>query len=198
MRPLRRPWLGTVEMRTYLRAPRSGDFTPIEEVSRSDRKVDLTGGVRLVVNGRVMIDVDQWTETDWLWPSFANMVRAFNCGARYAVSLFPDAPVRFMIGAQQSSMVVLGYEGHERRRAVADKQVFFEAFCRAGLDYADHAERLGHHVPDLRAPLVECLDGLYHAEHWPTVLQACLGRNPDAITTEAEARAILDVPRLGW
>lgn len=198
MRPLRRPWLGTVEMRTHLRTSRSGDFTPIENVPRSKRKADLTGGVRLVVNGRVMIDVDQRTDTDWLWASLAHMVRGFNRGEWYAVTWFPDAPVRFMIGAQRSNMVALAYEGHERRRAVADKHVFFEAFCRAGLDYVHHAERLGHHVPDIRTPLVECLDGLYHAEHWPTVLQACLGRNPDAITAEAEARVVLDVPRLGW
>ena len=81
------------------------------------------------------------TDTDWLRVSFTRMVQAFNRGEWYAVSLFPDAPVRFVIDAQRSSMVVLAYEGHERRRAVTDKPLFFEAFCRAGLDYADHGGR---------------------------------------------------------
>jgi hypothetical protein len=198
MRPPQRPWLGTVEIRTYLRTSRRADFSPIEDVARSRHATDLTGGVRLVANGRVMIDLDQWTETDWLWASFAQMVQTFHRGGSYAATWFPDAPVRFMIGAQRSSMVCLAYEGHERRRAVADKDVFFGAFCRAGIDYADNAERLGRSVPDVREPLVEVLDGLYDAEPWPKVSPSCLGRHPDAIAAEAEARAALGVSRLGW
>lgn len=200
MRPdRRRPWLGTVEMRTYLSVNRQ--FVPIEEspVPKNWSGYEA-GAVQLVVNGRTIIGQEQWDDIEPLWMLLAGLVTMIGKGASYATVSFPDQPIPVGIALQADDLVVVVCgRGEHRRRAVADKRTFFEAFCRAGIDAFDQFERLGggRHAALARQSLVECLDDLYQGE-WPNLRTTrCIGVEK-AAAAEGEAKAFFGVHRLAW
>ncbi|GHH66493.1 hypothetical protein [Promicromonospora soli] len=200
MRPdRRRPWLGTVEMRTYLSVDR--EFVPIEEAPVPKHWSGYEGGaVQLVINGRSIIRPESWDDIEPLWMLLAGLVTAIGKGASYATASFPDQPIPVGIALQADDLVVVVCgRGQHRRRAVADKRTFFEAFCRAGIDAFDQFERLGggQHAALARQSLVECLDDLYQGE-WPNLRTTpCIGVEK-AAAAEREAKAFFGVQRLSW
>lgn len=194
-----RPWLGTVEMRTYLSVDR--ELVPIEEspVPKNWSGYEA-GAVQLVVNGRTIIGPESWDDIEPLWTLLAGLVTTIGKGASYATASFPDQPIPVGIALQADDLVVVVCgRGEDRCRAVTDKRRFFEAFCRAGIDAFDHLERLGggRHAALARQSLVECLDGLYEGE-WPNLRTTRrIGGEKDA-AIEREAKAFFGVHRLSW
>lgn len=192
MRPeRRRPWLGTVEMRTYLYVDR--ELVPIEEspVPKNWSGYEA-GAVELVVNGHTIIGPESWDDIEPLWMLLAGLVTTIGKGESCATASFPDQPIPVGIALQADDLVVVvcGH-GEDRSRAVADKRTFLEAFCRA--------ERLGGgwHAALARQSLVECLDGLYQGE-WPNLRTTrCIGVEKTA-AIEREAKALFGVQRLSW
>ncbi|GAA1856964.1 hypothetical protein [Myceligenerans crystallogenes] len=191
-----RLWLGTVEVRTFLTTGRDL-LIPIEEAPKPRSwKRGRGGSVEIVVNGRAVVARETWDDIEWLWSSLARMIATLNGGSSYATELpYLDQAIDAGIAHQADDMVVLVC-GHrdDRRRAVADKHTFFDAFTRAGLDAFDHLERLGggRHAGG-REALVDCRHGLYQND-WPAVRQrACTGSE-----AENETKAFFQVHRLAW
>lgn len=188
-----RPWLGTVEMRTFVGDPSDG-LVPVDEADGLTERPGMNGGAELVVHGRTLIDVALRTDVDQLWAYFAGMIDSLAKGASCARTRFPDDPARFGMALQRDDTVVVVLDGTERRRAVADRQVFLEAFCHAGIAFADHVERLGRVAPaGLRRTFLACLDGLDRGE-WPVV------RVPGYAGPAAEddLKEFFGVHRLAW
>jgi hypothetical protein len=200
MRPERgRPWLGTVEMRTYLSVDRK--FVPIEESPVPKNWTGYeAGAVELVVNGRTIIGPESWDDIEPLWMLLAGLVTTIGKGESYATASFPDQPIPVGIALLPDDLVVVVCgRGEDQSRAVADKRTFLEAFCRAGIDAFDHFERLGggQRAALARQSLVECLDGLYQGE-WPNLRTTrCIGVEK-AAAIEREAKAFFRVQRLTW
>lgn len=189
-----RPWLGTVEMRTFVDDP-LGRLVPLDEADGLTEGPGTSGGVELVVHGRTLIDAAQRTDVDQLWAYLATMVDKLATGASCARTPFPDASARLGVALQHDDTVVVVLAGPERRRAVADRHVLFEALCRAGVAFADHGERLGRAAPaGLRQTFLECLDGLDRGE-WPAV-RVPGSAGPAAV--EDELKEFFGVHRLAW
>ncbi|WP_125777735.1 hypothetical protein [Antribacter gilvus] len=191
-----RPWLGSVEMRTFLPSGQ-GHLTPIAEARPPRHWNPHQGGsVELVVNGRTLISREWWDDVENLWLLLAGLIGSLNQGWAYSTMSYPGQPIPVGLAHQADDMVVLiAGSGEDRRRAVADKHTLFEAFCRAGIEAFDHFERLGGgwHAATSRQALVDCLDGLYQGA-WPSSRQhACTGS-----AREREMTQLFGVHRLAW
>lgn len=99
-RTSRRPWLGTVEVRTFVQS-RQGGLIPIEEAPKPRHWNGYEGGsVEILVNGRAVVARETWDDIEPLWAHLAGLIATLNRGWPYATTSYPDRPIPIGIAHQ--------------------------------------------------------------------------------------------------
>ena len=123
-----------IEIDTFLRDA-DGGFVPAASCTAAPPDPDyVEGAIRLAVDGREIIGLEEWDYVDQLWAYIADMVTQLNSSG-HAETYFPDQPIKLSFQATGSRVLVAAKVGTETKRASAPTEEFVRALKKAGLAF---------------------------------------------------------------